>query len=62
MKKLKPNEGNEWLQKMFSIRKAIIEVRPGETDDEALSRHLEDHPEDNCQCIRIFNRRPIKQH
>ncbi len=40
----------------LDVRLAVIEVRLGESDEEAWLRHLEDHPEDRHVNIRIFNR------
>jgi hypothetical protein len=53
----RPKE-KEWLKKMLNIRMVIIEVQPGETEEEAWSRHLTDCPEDLYANIRVFNRPP----
>lgn len=50
----------ELLQKIFNINLAVIEVRPGETEDEAWNRHLTEHPGDLNANIRVFNRHPIR--
>ena len=59
MAELKPSKEREWLKKIFNIRVAIIEVRSGETEEEAWSRHVIEHPGDVGANIRVFNRRPI---
>jgi hypothetical protein len=43
---------------MLNIRMVIIELQPGETEEEAWSRHLTDCPEDLYANIRVFNRPP----
>jgi hypothetical protein len=53
-------EEKEWLEKFLNIRIVIIEVRPGETKEEAWRHHLAGHPEDLGGAIRIFNHRPLK--
>lgn len=58
MAELKQPKENVWLEKIFDIRLAIIEVRPGETEEEAWSRHLAEHPGDLHANIRVFNRPP----
>jgi hypothetical protein len=45
------------LEKYLNCRIAVIEIRPGETKDDAWSRHLAGHPEDCYANIKIFNRR-----
>lgn len=55
--KLKLFEKKEWL-KLFDIRRVIVEVHPGETEEDAWSRHLKKSPGDRWVNIRIFNRRP----
>lgn len=56
-KTYRPKE-KEWLNKILNIRMAIIEVRPGETEEEAWSRHLTECPQDLYANIRVFNRPP----
>ncbi len=62
MAELKPSskgsKEKEWLKKVLNIRMAIIEVKPGETEEEAWSRHLTETPGDLYANIRVFNRRP----
>jgi hypothetical protein len=51
--------GGEFLkimEKFFSYRMAIVQVKPDETNDEAWLRHLGKHPEDTDAKIRVFNR------
>jgi hypothetical protein len=57
MMESKPLEKKEWL-KFLNIRRVIVEVQPGETEEEAWSRHLTRRPEDRWANIRIFNRQP----
>jgi hypothetical protein len=54
---MKPNPDTEKseVEKYLNCRIAIIEIRPGETTDEAWSRHLAGHPEDFYVNIKIFN-------
>ncbi len=56
MRELKSFEKKEWL-KFFNIRRVIVEVQPGETEEEAWNRHLTRRPEDRWANVRIFNRR-----
>lgn len=56
MAKAKRFREEEWLKKMFNIRTVIIEVKPGETEEEAWGRHLIDSPGDLYANIRIFHR------
>jgi hypothetical protein len=44
------------VEKYFSCRIAIIEMRPGETKEDAWSRHLGWYPEDFYADIKIFSR------
>ena len=46
--------------KFLNIRRVIVEVQPGETQEEAWSRHLTRRPEDRWANIRIFNRQPLR--
>ncbi len=48
----------EWLNKVLDIRMVIIEVKPGETEEEAWSRHLNECPGDLYANVRVFNRPP----
>jgi hypothetical protein len=57
MSESKPLEKKEWLT-FLNIRKVIIELQTGETEEEAWSRHLKRRPEDRWANIRIFNRQP----
>ncbi len=43
------------LMKYFYYRLAIIQVRAGETNDEAWHRHLMETPDDIHATIRVFN-------
>jgi hypothetical protein len=45
--------------KFLNIRRVIVEVQPGETEEEAWNRHLTSRPEDRWANIRIFNRQPL---
>ncbi len=55
--KLRKYQNSEGLNKYFDIRLAIIDVEPGETDEEAWNRHVKEHPEERNVNIRIFNRK-----
>ncbi len=46
--------------KFLNIRRVIVEVQPGETEEEAWNRHLTSRPEDRWANIRIFNRQPLR--
>lgn len=50
------NQESEWLKNYFDVRLAIIEVRPGETGEEAWNRHVKEYPEQSNAKVRIFNR------
>jgi hypothetical protein len=41
--------------KFFDYRMAIIQVRAGETNEEAWRRHLMEAPDDIYATIRVFN-------
>ncbi len=43
------------IEKYFHCRIAIVELGPGETKEDAWSRHLDGHPEDFYANIKIFN-------
>jgi hypothetical protein len=43
------------VMKYFYYQMAIIQVRVGETNDEAWQRHLTETPEDINATIRVFN-------
>jgi hypothetical protein len=43
------------VMKYFDYRLAIIQVRVGETNDEAWHRHLMETPDDIYATIRVFN-------
>jgi hypothetical protein len=47
-----------WLSRIkvyFNVRQVIIEVRPGETREDAWKRHVIDHPEARNANIKVFN-------
>jgi hypothetical protein len=44
------------VEKYFSCSIAVIERKPGETKEDAWSRHLLAHPEDACAAIKVFHR------
>ena len=59
MRNLKEIQKGIWLSRLkgyFNVRLAIIEVRPGETQEDSWKRHLTDNPEANYANIRVFNR------
>jgi|GEM_PF-2447283 len=43
----------------FAVHVAVVEARPGETNEEAWRRHLLQNPEDRQATVKIFNRRPV---
>jgi hypothetical protein len=43
------------LMKYFYYQLAIIQVRAGETNDEAWNRHLKEAPDDIDATIKVFN-------
>jgi hypothetical protein len=51
-------EEKEWLKRVFNIQKVVVEVKPGETNEEAWIRHVAVHPEDSGTRLRVFNRQP----
>jgi hypothetical protein len=55
MKPIKYQESEE-LRNYFNVRLAIVEVRPGETGEDAWNRHIKEYPEQSNAKVRIFNR------
>jgi hypothetical protein len=49
------SEDHPGLAKYLNIKLAVVEVRNGESQEEAWRRHLADHPEDASVRIKIFN-------
>ena len=49
------NKIKDYLHEYLDIRMAIVWVIPGETKEDAWSRHLLNYPEDFNTRIRIFN-------
>jgi hypothetical protein len=43
----------------FAVHVAVVEARPGETNEEAWRRHLVQHPQDRQATVKIFNRFPL---
>jgi hypothetical protein len=39
----------------FDMKMAVVQVRPGESNNEAWSRHLKDNPHDDGAMIKVFN-------
>ena len=58
MAEAKRLQEKEWLKKILNIRMVIIEVKPGENEEEAWCRHLNECPGDLYANIRVFNRPP----
>ena len=50
------------LGEYFNIRIAIIQLKTGETKEDAWSRHLSEHPHDSIATIKIFNQTNIISH
>ncbi len=44
------------IERYFHCRIAVIELRPGESKEDAWSSHLIEHPEDAYADIKVFNR------
>jgi hypothetical protein len=44
------------IERYFHCRVAVIEMRPGESKEDAWSLHLLEHPEDAYVDIKVFNR------
>ncbi len=42
----------------FDVQVAVVEVRPGESNEAAWRRHVRQHPTDRQATVKIFNRRP----
>lgn len=42
----------------FAAHVAVVEARPGESNEEAWRRHVRQHPEDRQATVKIFNRCP----
>ena len=42
----------------FAVQVAVVEARPGESNEEAWRRHVRQHPEDRQARVKIFNRAP----
>jgi hypothetical protein len=49
------SEDQTVLARYLNIKLAMVEVRNGESQEEAWRRHLADHPEDASVRIKIFN-------
>ena len=43
------------VERYFHCRIAVIELRPGESKEDAWSLHLLEHPEDAYADIKVFN-------
>jgi hypothetical protein len=39
----------------LDMKMAVVQVQPGESNQEAWSRHLQDHPHDVNAMIKVFN-------
>ncbi|MGQ9920625.1 MAG: hypothetical protein ACUVRZ_04765 [Desulfobacca sp.] len=42
----------------FAVQVAVVEARPGESNEEAWRRHVRQHPQDRKARVKIFNRCP----
>jgi len=47
---------NDRPRQYLSMCLAIVEARPGESNEEAWRRHLARHPQDRQANVKIFNR------
>jgi len=64
MRSSKEIQQGKWfgrLKEYFNVRLVIIEVRLGETREDAWIRHLADHPEAKYANVKIFNRTQYDQ-
>lgn len=43
------------LASTLNVRIAVVQVRQGESNQEAWNRHLEEHPHDANAMIKVFN-------
>jgi hypothetical protein len=43
----------------FDMKMAVVQVKPGESNKEAWSRHLKDNPHDAGAMIKVFNQPQI---
>jgi hypothetical protein len=39
----------------LDMKMAVVQVKPGETNTDAWSRHLKDHPHDANAMVKVFN-------
>jgi hypothetical protein len=45
----------------FDMKMAVVQVKPGESNKDAWSRHLKDNPHDAGAMIKVFNQPQIKK-
>jgi hypothetical protein len=45
----------EEFAEMLGVKMAVIQVKPGESDQEAWHRHLQENPGDASAMVKIFN-------
>ena len=39
----------------LEVKMAVVQVKPGESDQEAWNRHLKENPKDALATVKIFN-------
>lgn len=44
------------VERYFYCQVVVIEIRPGESKEDAWFRHIVEHPEDAYADIKVFNR------
>ena len=44
----------------FDIKMAVVQVKPGESNRDAWSRHLRDNPHDAGAMVKVFNQPLVK--
>jgi hypothetical protein len=45
----------------IDIKMAVVQVKPGESNRDAWSRHLRDNPHDAGAMIKVFNQPQVKE-
>jgi hypothetical protein len=45
----------------FDIKMAVVQVKPGESNREAWSRHVRDNPHDAGAMVKVFNQPQVKE-
>ena len=45
----------------FDMKMAVVQVKPGESNRDAWSRHLRDNPHDAGAMVKVFNQPQLKE-